>query len=127
MKMNASTSRAEAVALARFSLISRIQELLRTPVPLNVALDTVVAGSVLELEGASRSVPRRTLEDWRYAYQRGGFAALHPKSRSNRGVPRVLSPEQERHILEQVKAHPAIPVKVLSTANGGRRIPNCPL
>jgi transposase InsO family protein len=25
----------------------------------------------------------------------------------------VLSPEQERHILEQVKAHPAIPVKVL--------------
>ncbi len=113
MKINASTSRAEAVALARFSLISRIQELLRTPVPLNVALDTVVAGSVLELEGASRPVPRRTLEDWWYAYQRGGFAALHPKARSDRGVPRVLTPEQERHILEQVKAQPAIPVKVL--------------
>jgi putative transposase len=113
MKTKASTSRAEAVALARFGLISRIQELLRTPVPLNVALDTVVAGSVLELEGASRPVPRRTLEDWWYAYQRGGFAALHPKARSDRGVPRVLSPEQERHILEQVKAHPAIPVKVL--------------
>ena len=113
MKINASTSRAEAVALARFSLISRIQELLRTPVPLNVALDTVAAGSVLELAGASRSVPRRTLEDWWYAYQRGGFAALHPKARSDRGVPRVLTPEQERHILEQVKAQPAIPVKVL--------------
>ena len=113
MKTNASTSRAQAVALARFSLISRIQELLRTPVPLNVALDTVVAGSVLELEGASRSVPRRTLEDWWYAYQHGGFAALHPKARSDRGVPRVLTPEQERHILEQVRAHPAIPVKVL--------------
>jgi transposase InsO family protein len=113
MKTNASTSRAEAVALARFGLISRIQELLRTPVPLKVALDTVVTGSVLELEGASRPVPRRTLEDWWYAYQRGGFAALHPKARSDRGVPRVLSPEQERHILEQVKTHPAIPVKVL--------------
>ena len=34
---------------------------------------------------------------------------LHPKARSDRGVPRVLTPEQERHILEQVKAHPAIP------------------
>jgi hypothetical protein len=38
---------------------------------------------------------------------------LHPKARSDRGVPRVLTPEQERHILEQVKAHPAIAVKVL--------------
>ena len=113
MNSNASTSRAQAVALARFALISRMQELLRTPVPLKMALDTVVSASMLELDGQSKPVPRRTLEDWWYAYQRGGFAALHPKARSDRGVPRVLSPEQERKILETVKAHPAIPVKVL--------------
>ena len=113
MNINASPSRAEATALARFALLSKIQELLRTPVPLQAALDTVASSAVLERDGQSRPVPRRTLEDWWYAYQRGGFAALHPKARSDRGVPRVLTPDQERHILEQVKAHPAIPVKVL--------------
>lgn len=113
MNSNASTSRAEALALARFALISRMQELLRTPVPLKVALDTVSSACLLELDGQSKPVPRRTLEDWWYAYQHGGFAALHPKDRSDRGVPRKLTPEQERQILESVKAHPGIPVKVL--------------
>jgi len=55
----------------------------------------------------------RTLEDWWYAHQRGGFAALHPKTRSDRGVPRKLTPELEQLIVAQVKAQPAIPIKVL--------------
>lgn len=113
MNSTASQSRAEAVALARFGLISRIQELLRQPVPLKVALETVASSAVLEIEGATEPVARRTLEDWWYAYQHGGFAALHPKARSDRGVPRALTPEQERHIVEGVKAHPGIGVKVL--------------
>jgi putative transposase len=113
MNSNASENHRQAVALARFSLVSRIQELLRQPVPLKAALDTVASASPLELGGQSRLAPRRTLEDWWYAYQRGGFAALHPKGRRDRGVPRVLTAEQERHLLEQVKAYPAIPVKVL--------------
>jgi transposase InsO family protein len=113
MNENASSPRAEALALARFALISRLQELLRQPVSLKVALDTVSSDCVLELKGQSRPVPRRTLEDWWYAYQHGGFAALHPRDRSDRGVARKLSPEQERHVVEAVKAHPAIAVKVL--------------
>lgn len=113
MNENASPTRAEAVALSRFALISRLQELLRKPVSLKVALDTVSSESVLEFNGQSRPVPRRTLEDWWYAYQHGGFAALHPKDRSDRGLSRKLTPEQERHVVESVKAHPAIAVKVL--------------
>jgi len=113
MNENASSTRAEAVALARFALVSRLQELLRTPVPLRVALETVSSECLLELNGQSRPVPRRTLEDWWYAYQHGGFAALHPKVRSDRGLPRKLTPEQERHVVESAKAHPAIAVKVL--------------
>lgn len=113
MKQTPPIDRAQAIALARFALVSKIQELLRTPVPLQAALDTVASSAQLERDGQSRPVARRTLEDWWYAYQRGGFAALHPKGRSDRGVPRVLTPEQERHILEQVKAHPGIPVKLL--------------
>ena len=113
MSSQAAEGRAETVALARFALISRVEELLRTPVPLKMALDTVVSASRLELEGESKVVPRRTLEDWWYAYQHGGFEALHPKARSDRGIPRVLGAEQERQIVESVKAHPAIPIKVL--------------
>jgi transposase InsO family protein len=113
MNENASATRAEALALARFALLSRLQELLRKPVSLKVALDTVSSDGRLELNGQSRPVPRRTLEDWWYAYQHGGFAALHPKDRSDRGLPRKLTPEQERHLVESVKAHPAIAVKVL--------------
>jgi putative transposase len=113
MNSHPAPTRTEAVALARFALISRIQELLRTPVPLKVALETVASASVLELNGHSKAVPRRTLEEWWYAYQHGGFAALHPKPRADRGVPRTLTAEQQRLIAEQVKAHPAIAVKVL--------------
>jgi hypothetical protein len=74
--------------LARFSLISRIQELLAQHVPLRVALETVASSSPqLARDGSSRPLPMRTLEDWWYAYQHGGFAALHPKGRCDRGVP----------------------------------------
>jgi putative transposase len=107
-------SRAEAVALARFSLISKVQELLAQPVPLKIALETVASSSRLAAaQGSSPPVAVRTLEDWWYAHQRGGFAALHPKGRSDRGVPRKLTPEQERLIVGQARAHPAIPIKVL--------------
>jgi transposase InsO family protein len=114
--MNSSSSdpRAEAVALARFSLISKVQELLAQHVPLKIALETVASSSaVASPEGVSQTVAVRTLEDWWYAHARGGFAALHPKGRSDRGVPRKLTPELEQLIVAQAKAHPAIPIKVL--------------
>jgi len=114
MNSKSSASGAEAVALARFSLISKIQELLARPVPLKVALETVASSSTRAYpEGEAHPVALRTLEDWWYAYQRGGFAALHPKPRSDRGVSRKLNPEQERLIVAQVRMHPAIPIKVL--------------
>ena len=90
MNSNASSSGAEAVALARFSLVSKIQELLSQHVRLKkVALETVASSSPRpDGQGASRPLQLRALEDWWYAYQHGGFAALHPKGRSDRGVPR---------------------------------------
>ena len=111
MNSQSSDNRAEAVALARFSLISKVQELLAQHVPLKIALETVASSSaVANPEGASQSVAVRTLEDWWYAHARGGFAALHPKGRSDRGVPRKLTPELEQLIVAQAKAHPAIPI-----------------
>lgn len=100
--------------MARFSLISKVQELLGQHVPLKIALETVTSSStVAGADGSSQAVAVRTLEDWWYAHERGGFAALHPKGRSDRGVPRRLSPELEQLIVAQAKAQPAIPIKVL--------------
>ena len=100
--------------MARFSLVSKVQELLAQSVPLKVALETVASSSTLADPGGSpHPVALRTLEDWWYAYGRGGFGALHPKGRSDRGVSRKLTPEQERLIVTQVRTYPAIPIKVL--------------
>ncbi len=113
MNEKSSDPRAEAVALARFSLVSKVQELLAQHVPLNLALETTASSAVLTgPDGSSQAVARRTLEDWYYAHKQGGFAALHPKVRSDRGVPRTLTPELEQQIVAQVKAQPAIAIKV---------------
>jgi transposase InsO family protein len=114
MKTTQANSSAEGIALARFSLISQVQELLKQHVPLRVALETVASSSPrAHADGSTRPLPMRTLEDWWYAHQRGGFAALHPRARSDRGAPRKLTPEQEALIVAQVKSQPAISIKVL--------------
>lgn len=113
MNSNSSPNRAEALALARFSLISRVQELLAQQVPLKVALEKVASSSALSApDGSSQPVAVRTLEDWWYAHQKGGFAALHPKARSDRGRSRKLSPELEQLLVAQVRAQPGIAIKV---------------
>jgi len=114
MNSPSSPNRSEAVALARFSLISKVRELVAQQVPLKIALEKVASSSaVAGPDGSSQTVAVRTLEDWWYAHEGGGFAALHPKGRSDRGVPRKLTPELEQLIVAQVKAQPAIPIKVL--------------
>lgn len=100
--------------MARFSLISRVQELVAQQVPLKMALEKVASCSgASRPEGSGQPVAVRTLEDWWYAHQKGGFAALHPKGRSDRGRSRTLSPELEQLIVAQVKAQPGIAIKVL--------------
>src|SRR5262249_41977403 len=86
---NPPNDQAQAAALARFGLISKIQELLQQPVPLRLALERAAACPLTNPDGSTGLVAVRTLEDWWYAYQHGGFAALHPKGRCDRGVPRL--------------------------------------
>ena len=57
----------------------------------------------------------RTLEDWWYAYQKGGFNALMPTPRSNQGKSRVLDAATAAWVLEQVTPNPQVPLKVLYT------------
>jgi len=113
MKNEPTTPPAQAIALARYALIAQIQDRLHQGIPLAAALEQVACCPLTRPDGSQRLYARRTIEDWYYAYQQGGFAALTPKTRSDKGQPRLLTPEQSRWVLEQAQAHLAVPVKVL--------------
>jgi len=55
----------------------------------------------------------RTIEDWWYAYKKGGFNALVPAPRSDQGTHRVLDAATATWVLEQVTQNPTVPLKVL--------------
>jgi hypothetical protein len=112
---NPSSSVHEAAALRRLSLVQHILDLVHQHWPLSAALEEVAASHPLpgEPDAPPAFVAKRTLEDWYYAFKKGGFDALKPKSRSDRGKPRRLSSEQQQWILERVRSFPGVPVKLL--------------
>ena len=124
MKNEPQTPPSQALALERFALIAKIQDLLRQGFPLTVALEQVSCCPLTLPDGTQRLYTPRTIEDWWYDYQLGGFAALTPKQRSDKGQPRTLTPQQQKWILEQAQAHLAVPIKV-SAGVGANKILNC--
>ena len=112
---NTSQSVQEALALRRMSLVQAVIELLQRHWPLSAALEQVASTQALAGEGETppQFVAKRTLEDWYYAFKQGGFEALKPKARSDRGKPRRLSAKQQQWILEQVRTFPGVAVKLL--------------
>lgn len=104
----------ESLALWRFAYISKIEELVRQDIPLMRALEQVAASPPPAPQGwEGRFYSPSTLEDWWYLYRHGGFEALRPRPRRDRGQPRRLSEEQARWVLEQVRSHPHTDVRVL--------------
>ncbi len=112
---NTSPSVTEAVALRRMSLVQAVIELRQRHWPLSAALEQVASTQALPGEGEMppHFIAQRTLEDWYYAFKQGGLEALKPKSRSDRGKPRRLSAKQQQWLIEQVRAFPGVPVKLL--------------
>ena len=113
MNSETKTPPSQALALERFALVAKIQDLLRQGFPLSVALEQAACSPVTLPDGTQRLFAPRTVEDWWYDYQRGGFAALVPKVRTDKGRPRTLTTQQQKWVLEQAQAHLAVPVKVL--------------
>ena len=68
----------------------------------------------------------RTLEDWWYAYKKGGFNALVSAPRSDQGASRVLDAATAAWVLEQVTQNPTVPLKVLYAywQRSGRPLPS---
>lgn len=104
---------AETLALERFGLLTKIQDALGQGMPLAQALEAAAAIPIQRADGNTRTFSVRTLEDWWYAFKKGGFAQLHPQARSDRGQFRSLTPEQEKWVLEQARSFPAVPLLVL--------------
>ena len=112
---NTSQTVPEAVALRRLSLVQQIIDLVYQHWPLSAALEQVASAHPLpgDADAAPQFVAPRTLEDWYYAFKKGGFEGLKPKQRCDRGKPRRLSAAQQQWILERVRSFPGVPVKLL--------------
>src|SRR5260370_9379327 len=113
MKNEPQNPQSQALALERFAFITQIQDLLRQGFPLSVALEQASFRPMRLPDGSQRLCARRTIEDWWYAYQHRGFAALAPKVRADKGQLLILTADQQKWILEQAQAQLALPVKVL--------------
>jgi len=61
----------------------------------------------------TRCISVTTLERWFYAYRRGGFDALRPLPRGDRGHGRELSPEQRQLLLDIRREHPSASVPLI--------------
>jgi len=101
----------QTVALTRFRALNFVEDLQRQGRSLAEALRQASAQPWPDENGDYYA--KRTLEDWRYAYQQGGFRALVPRPRSDQGQNRVLDPATAAWVLEQVTQSPTVPLKVL--------------
>ena len=113
-----------SLALTRFKVINALEDCLRAGLPLAEALRQASSRPWPDENGDHYAV--RTLEDWWYAYQHGGFDALAPSPRSDRGKTRVLDDATIAWLIEQVSQHPQVHLKVLVTQarQSGRVLPS---
>jgi len=102
-----------AVALFRYGLIAElVREAPGTP-GLYARLEHIAA-EAHTIPGSERTrVAVETLRDWIKRYRQGGFEALLPKPRADRGRSRALSAELAEALLELKEANPQLSVRAL--------------
>jgi len=59
-----------------------------------------------DYRGRPRRIALKTLEEWFYKYRKGGFDALKPRPRSDRGSSRILPPEIEQLVVDLKREDP---------------------
>ena len=114
----------QTIALTRFRALNFVEDRQRQGRSLAAALREASAHPWPEAEGDYYAV--RTLEDWWYAYQKGGFNALVPAARSDQGQSRALDEPTATWVLQQVTQNPTVPLKVLYAhwRQSGRPLPS---
>ena len=106
----------KAVALFRYGLLA---DVLRLPPGSGEIRRTLheKAQQTYVIPGTRRTrVAVETLRDWLSLYRTGGFEALYPKTRSDRGLPRRLPPEVAEVLVSLKTEHSALSVRALIKA-----------
>lgn len=98
----------EEQALGRFAAVSFIKQQRQAGCPLTQCLVQAA-----ERRWLDRKYSVATLEEWFYLYAQGGFEALKPKGRRDRGQVRSLTPQACRRLEEIRREHPKLTVRSL--------------
>ena len=112
----------KAVALFRFGLIADVLRLPLGSHDIRRALREKAQRTYV-IPGTRRTrVAVETMRDWLSLYRTGGFEALYPKPRSDRGQPRRVPPEVAEALVSLKTEQPALSVKALINAARARGI-----
>ena len=113
------------VALFRYGLIADLTRLPPGTPGIGAKLRAKAAQSHT-IPGTLRTrVAAETLRDWLHDYRAGGFDALYPKPRSDRGQPRRLPPAAAELVLAIKTEHPSWSVRhVIEHANAAGQLPD---
>jgi len=118
------TDRAQAIALFRYGLIAELVHL--PPGTKGLAKQLAErAARDYSIPGSTRTrVAGETLRDWLQAYRRGGFAALVPKPRADRGQARALPAAVVEALLTTKEENPKLSVQLV--IREARKSPDVP-
>jgi putative transposase len=107
---------AHEVALFRYGLIADLVRLEPGSKGLYALIEQKAAGEYT-IPGSPRTrVAAETIRDWLKLYRRGGFDALLPKPRADRGQARSLPPEVVDVLLEIKEGNPKLSVQLVIRA-----------
>ena len=116
--------RRHEIALFRYGLIADLVQLPPGTKGLHALIEKKAAGEYT-LPGSTRTrVAAETIRDWLKRYRRGGFDALLPKPRADRGQARSLPPEVVEVLLATKEANPKLSVQLV--IREARKCPEVP-
>lgn len=103
----------ERVALFRHTLIARLLPEDLTPSQRAAEMQRIINQSH-QIPGSSRQrVAESTVRSWLRAYQHGGFDALKPRPRADRGEPRSLSPPLIERLIQIKEQQPTLAIRLI--------------
>ena len=114
----------QAVALFRYGLVADLVNLPPGTPGVGARL-RAKAERDYDIPGTNRTrVAAETIRDWIRLYRRGGFEALHPRPRADRGQPRRLAAEVAELLISVKAANPAFSVRAVIDEARQRGVPD---
>jgi len=98
--------RRQEEALFRYSVLGPALARTLKRGELRRTLEEIAAKEWTGPDGRPRKIAVKTLEDWFYRHRSGGFDALVPRPRKDRGITRALPPAAQALVLEMKREDP---------------------